>query len=64
MTKRRLEEAAQRQAGDPAGTARNDIWAETLGAWNRKEQPQETVRAALLAFRRSFERRRRTSSIT
>lgn len=33
-----------------------DVWARTLGAWNRREPPQATVRRARSAFRRALAR--------
>ena len=50
-----LEEAIRLRARVEAG-AQPDVWAETLGAWDRKEAPAATLRTARAAFRRSFER--------
>ena len=33
-----------------------DVWAETLGAWQRRESGPTTIRLARQAFRRSFGR--------
>jgi hypothetical protein len=56
MTKRKfLEEAIHLRARQPDGEGA-DIWAETLGAWKRKERPEATIRKARGEFRRSFTR--------
>lgn len=56
ITKRQfLEEAIRLRAGKNA-EGRPDVWAETLGAWDRQEKPATTIRSARAAFRRSFER--------
>ena len=58
MTKRRfLEQAIHRQASELAGQVESDVWAETLGAWARREKPATTIRRAREAFRGAFERR-------
>lgn len=54
-----LEEAIRLHARQLAGDGDADVWAETLGAWKRRERPRATVRVARDAFRRSFERRHR-----
>ncbi len=60
MTKKRfLEEAIRLRAQQLGGRADADIWAETLGAWQRPEAPENTVRKARRAFRRSFGRHHR-----
>lgn len=62
ITKRRfLEEAIRLRAGQ-SGAARNaDVWAETLGAWRRRESAPAIIRRARRVFRRSVERRHRHS---
>ena len=60
ITKKRfLEEAIRRRAQQAGAGAGADIWAETLGAWKRKEAPEQTRAAARRAFQRSFERHHR-----
>ena len=62
MSKRQfLEEAIQLRARSLGGDAGGDVWSETLGAWRRAENPHATIRRARQAFRRTFDRRPRTS---
>ena len=58
ITKKRFLEEAIRLRTQQAG-AGADIWAETLGAWKRREAPEESIAAARRAFRKSFERHHR-----
>ena len=37
-------------------TPGDDVWSETLGAWNRRERGETTVRRARRAFTRAFAR--------
>jgi hypothetical protein len=58
MTKKKfLEEAIQLQAQRLGAGSGPDVWAETSGAWQRREPPAATVRRARKAFRKAFERR-------
>jgi hypothetical protein len=60
MTKRRfLEEAIRLRAAQLRGEDDRDVWAETLGAWQRNERPETSVRAARRAFQRSITRHHR-----
>ena len=62
MSKRQfLEEAIQLHARSLSGDAREDVWAETSGAWNRAEKPETSIRRARQAFRRAFDRHHRTA---
>ena len=54
-----LEEAIHLRAQQLSAEADRDIWAETLGAWKRKEKAETTIRRARRSFRRSFERHHR-----
>lgn len=57
MTKRRfLEEAIHLRARQLEGSESRDVWSETLGAWNRAERPESSIRESRDAFRRGFER--------
>jgi hypothetical protein len=57
ITKRQfLEEAIRLRAQEFAHRETTDIWAETLGAWRRKESPEATIREVRRRFQRSFER--------
>lgn len=71
ITKRQfLEEAIRSRLQEASRRGDADIWAETLGAWRRKESPETTARNARRRFQRSFERHRggvrcaRTSTAT
>lgn len=54
-----LEEAIRLRARQFAARDDVDVWAETLGAWNRKEDARTTIRAARRKFQQSFERHHR-----
>ena len=54
-----LEEAIHLRAQQLSGETGVDIWAETLGAWKRKEKTETTIRRARRSFQRSFERHHR-----
>ena len=60
ITKKRfLEEAIRRHARTLSAGSENDVWSDTLGAWNRKERFAKTASVARQAFRKSFERHHR-----
>ena len=60
VTKRRfLEEAIRLRAQQSGAAGDADVWAETLGAWRRRESAPAIVRRARRAFRRSFLRHHR-----
>lgn len=60
MTKRKfLEQAIHLCARRLSQEETEDVWSETLGAWERKERAETTIRKAREEFRRSFERRHR-----
>ncbi len=60
MTKRQfLEEAIRARARELSASPGQDVWAETRGAWKRRERPATTVRAARAAFQSSIERHQR-----
>ena len=60
VTKRRfLEEAIQLRARQSGAAGKADVWAETLGAWRRRESAPAIIRRARTEFRRSLERRHR-----
>ncbi len=60
MTKKQfLEEAIRLRAQQLSREAQVDVWAETLGAWQRAEEAETTIRNARRAFRRSFGRHQR-----
>jgi hypothetical protein len=56
-----LEDAIGQHANEinARETANRDIWTETLGAWQRPEKPDATVRRTRRAFQRSFTRHHR-----
>jgi hypothetical protein len=57
ITKRKfLEEAIRSRAQQLSREDDADIWAETLGAWKRKESATTLIRTARRRFQRSFER--------
>ena len=57
VTKRRfLEEAIRLHARQSSAEGDADVWAETLGAWRRREGAPATIRRARRAFRQSFQR--------
>ena len=51
-----LEDAIRAHATELSEPGDRDIWAATLGAWRRREQPETTIRHARQAFRRTFSR--------
>ena len=51
-----LEEAIREHAAELSAQGDRDIWADTLGAWRRRERPETTIRRARQAFRRTFSR--------
>jgi len=60
VTKRRfLEEAIRLRARQSDTPAHTDVWAETLGAWRRRESAPTTIRRARTEFRRTFQRHHR-----
>jgi len=60
ISKRRfLEEAIQHRVRGLVSAQESDVWADTLGAWRRKEPAGVTVRRARRAFQRAFERHHR-----
>ncbi len=60
ITKKQLLEEAIRLRTQQTGEQEDaDIWAETSGAWKRKEAPADTVRAARKKFKEGFERHHR-----
>lgn len=60
ITKRQfLEEAIRLRVQELAHQEDMDIWAETLGAWRRREAAEAIVRKARRRFQRSFERHHR-----
>ncbi len=60
VTKRRFLEEAIRLRADQSGTTGDaDVWAETLGAWRRRESAPAIIARARREFRRSFQRRHR-----
>ena len=62
ITKRQfLEEAIRSRAQQLSRDEDADIWAETLGAWNRKESAAALIRTARRRFQRSFERHHKGS---
>ncbi len=54
--KQLLEEAIHLRTQKAREQEDTDIWAETSGAWKRKETPAATVRAARKKFKEAFER--------
>lgn len=56
-----LEDAIREHAAALLEAEDGDVWAETLGAWRRREQPETTIRRARRAFRETFSRRHRRS---
>ena len=56
-TKKAVIEAAILSYAEKAETEKGiDIWEETLGAWKRREPPEETIKQARQAFRESMKR--------
>jgi len=56
--KQLLEEAIRLRAAHPANGGR-DVWAETCGAWQRREKPEKTIQRTRKAFERSMTRHHR-----
>lgn len=60
MTKKKfLEEAIRAHARHVSADGSRDSWAETFGAWNRRESAETTVRKGRAVFRKSMERHKR-----
>ena len=60
VTKRRfLEEAIRLRAQQSGAAGKADVWAETLGAWRRRESAPATIRRIRKRFRQSFQRHHR-----
>jgi hypothetical protein len=60
MTKKKfLEEAIHRLAESMTQPEETDIWAQTSGAWKRKESPAALVKQIRSKVNQSFERRHR-----
>lgn len=66
VTKRRgitkkqfLEEAIREHAGRGEAGDATDVWAETCGAWQRRESPRTTIRKARRAFNAATTRHHR-----
>ena len=60
ISKRRfLEDAIQQRVRGLVSEQHADIWADTLGAWQRKEPAGTTIRRARRVFQRAFERHHR-----
>jgi hypothetical protein len=55
-----LEEAIHARAKALGGTSAEDVWTETLGAWQRTESAGATVRRARESFERGFARHHRS----
>jgi hypothetical protein len=59
MTEKQFLEEAIRLRSRQADNAENqDVWADTLGAWKRREKPETTIRKARRAFEESFSQKR------
>ena len=57
ITKKRFLEDVIRQHAHQLNTQTNsDVWAETCGAWKRRESAGTTVKKTRSAFRKSLER--------
>ena len=62
ITKKRfLEEAIRIHAAQGEGGPAADVWAETCGAWRRRESPLTTIRRARAAFKAAMVRHHRTA---
>ena len=60
ISKRRfLEEAIQQRVRRLVSEQEADVWADTLGAWQREESAGTTIRRARRTFQRGFERHHR-----
>jgi hypothetical protein len=58
--KRLLEEAIRLRAGRAGAGA--DVWAETCGAWQRRETPAGTIRKTRRAFEAGMQRHHHPNS--
>jgi predicted transcriptional regulator len=58
-TKKAVIEEAVRLYGEKVQSGEVDVFEQTLGAWSRKEAPQQTVAKARQAFRGSMGRHHR-----
>jgi hypothetical protein len=57
VTKRQfLQEAIRLRARQSDAAGHADVWAETLGAWPRREDAPATIRRIRKQFRQSFQR--------
>jgi predicted transcriptional regulator len=60
MSKKRFLEEAIHLRGAAAGEKdARDVWAETCGAWKRRESPSNTTRRTRRAFEQSMRRHQR-----
>ena len=57
--RRFLEEAIRLRAQQSGAAGDADVWAETLGAWRRRESAPATIRRIRKRFRQSFQRHHR-----
>lgn len=57
-TKKQFLEEAIRQRAASLAVEAPDVWAETCGAWVRREAPETTIRQARRAFEQSMTRHR------
>jgi len=53
-----IEEAIRLRASGPENRG-SDVWAETCGAWQRREKPEKTIRRSRKAFEASVTRHHR-----
>ncbi len=57
LTKKQfLEDAIRGRARELSAKEMEDVWSATLGAWNRTEKAETTLRRGRRAFRASFRR--------
>ena len=56
--KRLVEEAIRLRVGHANENEATDVWAETCGAWRRRESPTRTIREARRVFQAAVERHR------
>jgi len=54
--KQLLAEAIRLRAGEADALERSDVWAQTCGAWQRRETPRRTIRKIRQAFEASVTR--------
>ena len=60
LTKKRfLEEAIRLRAASADEREAGDVWADTSGAWQRRESPRTTISRARRAFEQSVHRHHR-----